>query len=231
MLLEVCTGGVEDSINAYKFGADRLEINSGLEVDGLTPSLAAMRQIVKSVQIPVIAMIRPRPGGFIYTDKEFETMLENARICMEEGCAGIATGILLEDGTLDVLRCRQLKEVIEEGELVLHRAFDQSTEYLQALILAESIGTTRILTSGRGNTAIEGSAVLKDLIEKSVNTEILPGVGVRPENVQKLVAETGCNQVHTAVSTSIESSKIFGQHSVVDVDKLKAMRKALDAIS
>lgn len=231
MLLEVCTGGVEDSINAFKYGADRLEINSGLEVDGLTPSLAAIRQIVASIEIPVIAMIRPRPGGFVYSDLEFETMLENARVCMEEGCAGIATGILLEDGTLDVLRCRQLREAIGSGEFVLHRAFDQSPDYLKALVLAESIGTTRILTSGRGENAIEGSAVLKDLIDKAVRTEILPGVGVRPGNVQELVNKTSCTQVHTAVSSKIETSKVFGHHAVVDVDKLKAMRKAIDAIS
>lgn len=231
MILEVCTGGVEDSINAYKHGADRLEINVGLELDGLTPSLASIRQIIAGVDIPVICMIRPRPGGFVYSESEFLCMIENAKICMEEGCAGIATGILLPDGSLDVERCAYLREQIGSGEFVLHRAFDQNPEYIQALISAESIATSRILTSGRGETAMSGRAVLKDLIDKSVKTEILPAVGIRANNVEDLVRDTGCTQVHAALSDKIASSEVFGSYSKLNIDRLKVMRKTLDAIA
>ncbi len=231
MLLEVCTGGVEDSLKAYQFGADRLEINSGLELDGLTPSIAAIRQIVAGVGIPVICMIRPRPGGFVYSDSEFTCMLENARICMEEGCAGIATGILLENGDLDAERCDYLRKHIGDGQFVLHRAFDQSPDYLQSLLVAEKIGTTRILTSGRGETALKGRAVLKDLIDKSVTTEILPAVGIGASNVGELIRDTACTQVHAALSDSIDSSEIFGPYSALNVERLKLMRKTLDDIA
>ena len=125
ILFEVCCGSAEDALAAYRGGADRVELNSDLFHGGLTPTLGALRTVKKHApNFPVMCMVRPREGGFCYTDTEFEVMLEDARVFVENGADGIVFGFLHEDGTLDIERCRAMMEVIGERESVFHRAID-----------------------------------------------------------------------------------------------------------
>lgn len=79
ILLEVCCGSADDVIQAHLGGADRVELNSSLFHGGLTPTLGALRVAKERTPLPIIAMVRPRQGGFCYTEAEFETALRDAR--------------------------------------------------------------------------------------------------------------------------------------------------------
>ena len=91
--LEVCCGSVDDSIEAQIGGAQRVELNSSMFFGGLTPSLGAIIEAKKRLNIPVIVMIRPRGGGFCYTDAEYESMLHDTRLALDYGADGIVFGI------------------------------------------------------------------------------------------------------------------------------------------
>ena len=78
--LEICCGSVDDVYEAKAAGADRVELNSGMFLGGLTPSLGAV-EAARKAGIPIMAMVRPREGGFCYTEREFEGMVHDVRAC------------------------------------------------------------------------------------------------------------------------------------------------------
>lgn len=223
VLLEICCESLADSIIASRIGADRIELNSGLRLGGLTPSIGLATRVCKHVDIPVIAMIRPRESGFCYSDEEFETMLEDARMLLSVQSSGIAFGILTPDGKLDMTRCSKLVAIAEEfnAETVLHRAFDFIHEWKQALDQCVDLGINRIMTSGGKSTAIEGTNRIREIIEYAADRiEVLPAAGINSHNVKQLVFETTCDQVHGSCSETILDPTIaFIDQSLVDIDR------------
>lgn len=49
-------------------------------------------------------MVRPREGGFCYTETEYAVMKEDARLLLENGADGLVFGFLHENGTVDAER-------------------------------------------------------------------------------------------------------------------------------
>ena len=92
--LEIAVSTPEEARLAEVYGADRLELSSGLEVGGLTPSFGLFREVRDRAQIPVYVLIRPRPGGFAYTGREFAVMRADAQMFLAEGADGIVFGAL-----------------------------------------------------------------------------------------------------------------------------------------
>jgi copper homeostasis protein len=209
VILEICCSSLEDALEAQAGGADRVELCSALELEGLTPSPAAITQAESRLRIPYVCMIRPRPGNFFYSNTEFKVMQEDARFALDHGAAGIVFGILNPDGTVDVPRCRTLAELAGKRETVFHRAFDLVPDPIRALDELIRIGITRVLTSGQCNTAAEGSGLIRSLIEHAGGRiEILPAGNIRPENVRDLLARTGCQQVHLAARKRCEDLSV-----------------------
>ena len=101
ILLEVCVASVEDAVAAFSGGADRLELNLGMELGGLTPSIGLLEEVKCAVKIPVVAMVRPRAGGFRYQPAELRLMLRDAELLLAAGADGIVSGALRDDGTLE----------------------------------------------------------------------------------------------------------------------------------
>lgn len=99
-MLEICCGDFSDVKTAYENGADRVELNSALYMGGLTPTLANLIYAKEKCNIPVVTMVRPRGGGFCYSDEEYDIMLMDAKILLEHGADGIAFGFLTEEKCL-----------------------------------------------------------------------------------------------------------------------------------
>ncbi len=196
LTIEVCCASVDDAVRAYRAGADRIELNAALFVGGLTPSLGMLIEARKRTDIPIICMLRPRAGGFAYSQLEFESMLTDLRALMNAGADGFAVGCLCPNGALDEECLAQLIEAAGEKELVFHRAFDaMPDDPIETLKSLKRLGFKRVLTSGRRATALEGIPLLKEMIKAQV-LEVLPAGGIRQQNVTKLVSETACDQVH-----------------------------------
>jgi copper homeostasis protein len=201
ILIEVAVSTVDDALTANRAGAHRLELSTALELGGLTPSLATLRAVKRSTPLPVIALIRPRPAGFTYSETDFHTILDDATLALEHGADGIAFGLLHSDRTIDAARTKQLLRLTTHRQSVFHRAFDLTPDPFAALETLIDLGVTRILTSGQQPAAPQGAALIAQLIDRAAGRiEILPASGIRPENAAALIAQTGATQLHGTFS-------------------------------
>ncbi len=198
---EACCGSAADAIAAWQGGAKRVELNSDLFHGGLTPTVGELRVVKRHVpELKVMCMVRPREGGFCYTDVEFETMLEDARILLDNGADGIVFGFLHEDATVDIERCKKMLEVIGDRESVFHRAIDVVPDVMEALEQLIELGITRVLTSGQKPTVPEGIMTIKAMIRRAAGRiQVLPGAGITPENAAWVREITGTNIMHAAM--------------------------------
>ncbi|MDB5304811.1 MAG: hypothetical protein JWM97_2360 [Phycisphaerales bacterium] len=200
VLLEICIASPEDAATAAGAGADRLELNAALELGGLTPSLGTLLETRSAVRVPIVAMARPRPGGFHYSAAEFKTICRDVDLLLENGADGIAFGILNDQGIIDTTRCRQLIERIgtDAGkQCVFHRAFDFTPDPFTAMEQLIDLGIRRVMTSGQQPTALQGAGLIADLTRRSAGRiEILPASGIRPANAGEIISLTRCTQLH-----------------------------------
>jgi copper homeostasis protein len=211
-LLEICCGGIDDAIQAERGGADRVELCSALFLGGLTASWGTIQEAKQRLKIPVMVMVRPRSGGFCYSEAEMKSMERDAE---ESGGDGIVFGILLENGKVDVARCKRLMRRIGERQSVFHRAFDVTPDPFRALEQLIDLGVRRMLTSGQKNSAPEGADLIRRLVDKSDGRiEILPGGGIQAHQVKSIVEETGCTQVHMTAWQTFTDHSTHAQQSV-----------------
>ena len=199
--LEVCCGSAEDVIEAYKAGADRVELNSNLFHGGLTPTLGSLLVAKSEADFPIMTMIRPREGGFCYTETEFRVAVADAKLMVNNGSDGLVFGFLRENGTVDMERSRIIAEIAQEKGLqtVFHRAVDVVPDWKEALDMLIELKITRVLTSGQCYDVSYAVPVVKAMIEYAAGRiEILPGAGLTNANVRRFVEESGCTQVHMA---------------------------------
>ncbi len=199
--LEICTASVEDCVAAEQGGADRIELNCALMLGGLTPSAGTILEARAAVTIPLIVMIRPRPGGFCYSAQEFKVMQRDAESALAAGADGIAFGILTALGEIDADRCRQLASQAAGRQLVFHRAFDVTPQPIPALDQLIELGITRVMTSGQEASAYNGALKIAGYIQHAAGRiEILPAGGINRFTVSDVVRRAGCDQIHASLS-------------------------------
>lgn len=201
VLLEVCCGSADDVIQAHKAGAHRVELNSNLFHGGLTPTIGELLVAKRETGMKIMTMVRPREGGFCYTDTEFATAVEDARQLLANGADGLVFGFLHQDGTLDFERTRILAELAQAAgkETVFHRAIDVVPDWRAALDTLMDLGITRVLTSGQEPDVSLGTQTVREMIDYAAGRiQILPGAGITARNMDRVIAETGCDQIHLA---------------------------------
>jgi copper homeostasis protein len=198
-IVEVCCGSADDVIESKKAGADRVELNSNLFLGGLTPTVGELIVAKESTGMQIMTMVRPREGGFCYTEAEFKTALVDAEMLLKNGSDGVVFGFLNSDGTIDIERCRKIMNIIGEKESVFHRAIDVVHNWKEAIDILCDLGVTRILTSGQSPSVFDGAQTVADMIKYARGRiQILPGAGIKQSNVKEIVARTGCTQVHVS---------------------------------
>lgn len=206
-LLEVCIASLGDALSAVEAGAGRVELNSALELGGLTPSAGLLREVVEALSVSpatVIAMIRPRPGGFCYGKSDLRVMKRDVAMALRLGADGVALGVLTGTGEVDAERNAELiRPVLAQGkQAVFHRAFDLTPAPMDALETLVELGFHRVLTSGQAASALEGVGTIGALVRRAAGRiEILPGGGVRPSNVAQLMSFGGSAQLHGSMRT------------------------------
>ena len=210
-LLEICCGSAGDAIEAAQGGADRVELCSALFLGGLTPSLGSLLEAKQRTTIPVMAMNRPRAGGFCYSATELAVMERDTEMLLDHGADGIVFGIINADGTIDAARSHALRGRIGSRQAIFHRAFDVTPDPFRALDTLIDLGCTRVLTSGQKSGAPEGSELIKRLIEHAGGRiEVLPGAGIDLQNVGQLHADTGCTQIHMTAFAERRDTSTLG---------------------
>lgn len=195
--IEVVCDSVADAIAAQAAGAGRIELGCAPTLGGLTPSTGMLEAVMAVARIPVVALVRPCPGGFAYDADTVSAMVSDIRSMVRAGVAGVVVGALDPHGALDRDACRRFREAAQGVEIVLHRAFDRVADRDRALDLAIELGYERILTSGGAPTALEGAGEIARLRERAAGRiEFLPAGGIRAGSVHAVAEATGCRWVH-----------------------------------
>lgn len=197
VLVEVCCGSAEDAIQAARGGAPRAELCSNLFQGGLTPTLGSFETVREACDIRLMVMLRPREGGFLYTDSEYRSLLNDARHFIKAGADGLVCGFLHEDGSIDLERTREIVEMAEGLPVTFHRAFDVTPDWRQAIDQLAEIGVKRILTSGQQPNVLLALDEIREMIDYAGDRIIImPGAGITPETAAKVAELTGCREMH-----------------------------------
>jgi copper homeostasis protein len=198
-VLEICVDSVDSAMAAEAGGADRVELCSALSEGGLTPSLGLLRAVRAKLTIGVHVMVRPRGGNFLYSASEFDVMRKDIEVAAEAGASGVVFGMLNTAGEIDLERTRLLVELARPMEVTFHRAIDLVADPLAALEAIVQSGADRVLTSGGEANALLGHAQIRQLVRAARGRiRIMACGGVRAENLEQLLDQTGAREWHTA---------------------------------
>jgi copper homeostasis protein len=203
LFFELCAESVEAACAAESGGADRIELCSRLSEGGTTPTAELMTASVRAVSIPVCVLIRPRAGDFVFTSKEFDLMHRQIDEARAAGASGVALGVLLADGRVDVKRTRDLVEYARPFETTFHRAFDESSDLSIALEQVVETGAAGLLTSGGASEVLLGADRIGRLQEQADGRiHIIAGGGLRLASLVEVVRRSGAFSLHGSLTNS-----------------------------
>ena len=178
-ILEACVDSVESATAAVRGGATRLELCANLIIGGTTPTPALLEGVRQAVDLPVRALIRPRFGDFLYTQREYEIMRRDIALLAGRGADAFVFGALRPDGSLHREQMAGLMEAAGGRPVTLHRAFDVCRDPVATLDQAMELGVGTILTSGQAENAWAGRELIGQLLERAGGrADILIGGGV-----------------------------------------------------
>ena len=197
IVFELCAENIESCLVAREGGANRIELCSALSEGGLTPSHGLIREAVNRSGLPVHVLLRPRCGDFVYSQSEFDVMVEDLQHARALGAAGVVLGILRSDNTVDVERTRDLVSLAGPIEVTFNRAFDHTASLELALEDLVAVGCKRILTSGGEQDVVGGQEALARLVKQAAGRiDIAVGGGLTLKNASAVSQSTGAQHFH-----------------------------------
>ena len=208
--IEICVEGVDGLVAAQNAGADRVELCASLLEGGITPSMGEGREALRVATIPFHVIVRPRGGDFLYSELEFNAMIEDVKALREMGVAGVVIGCLPADGRIGEARTTALVEAARPMKVTCHRAFDMTADYREAIEALIRSGVDRVLTSGQRDTAVEGADILKDTIAIADGRIVVMACGALDQaNIAQVRQATGVDEMHFAALRTIKSGMDF----------------------
>jgi copper homeostasis protein len=237
-MLEICVDDAAGVDAAVAGGADRIELCSALELGGLTPSVAFLDYALRT-GCPIHMMVRPRGGGFVYDQSDVALMIDEIGAAVVRGVAGVVVGALRSDGGLDRDALARFRDAAQDAAIVLHRAIDLVPDPVGAVRVTAALGYDKVLSSGGAPTAIDGVATLAAMVAAAgERLSIIAGSGVRPDNIARIIAETGVREVHgsaSAVGATPDAATLrfgfaTGPRRVTDQAIVRRMRAAITSM-
>jgi copper homeostasis protein len=238
-IIEIATADFITTRSAVEGGADRIELCAALTDGGTTPSAGMIKKCREAFDVELFPIIRPRGGDFLYSDEEYEIMLSDIKIARDLGCQGVVIGMLDAVGRIDVRRTSIMVELAYPMEVSFHRAFDRCLDPHLAMEQLIEIGCQRILTSGQQPGAPEGAELIAQLVrDANDRIIIMPGSGVRKENIKMLAQRTGAVEFHSSlrgrqrskmefIHPAFQNSEESYSNPFIDAEDVKALRKSL----
>ena len=236
--LEIAVFSVEAALAAIDAGADRIEFCENPKEGGTTPSFGSLSTLISLTTKPVFPIIRPRGGDFLYTNNEFNAMRSDVLMARKLDYPGIVIGLLNADGSIDTERTKRLVDLASPMEVTFHRAFDRCKDPFKALEDIISTGCKRILTSGQVPNAADAIPLLKKLVEQAGDRIIImPGSGVRSNNIKEIMQATGAKEMHSSARKMLPTQMLYFKATMqeellstgVDKDEIKKMLEQLQA--
>jgi len=209
-IIEIATSDLATTQAAVEGGADRIELCANLAEGGTTPSYGTIKKCREAFTVELYPIIRPRGGDFLYSSAEITIMRDDVKLCKQLGCDGIVIGSLDAEGNIDKKNISMLVELAYPMGVTFHRAFDRCRDPFQAMEELIQLGCERILTSGQKPSVTEGVDLVAQLNDKADGRMIImPGSGVRKENIKMLTEKTGCTEFHSSLRAKQKSGMQF----------------------
>ncbi|MGI9542804.1 MAG: copper homeostasis protein CutC [Cyclobacteriaceae bacterium] len=197
-IIEACVESIQEAITAQKNGAHQIELCRALHLDGLTPELSTITEVISELDIPVKVMVRPKPGDFVYNQEEVKQMRDAILAIKELPIAGIVLGALTNESLLDIPLIKTLVSIATPINVTIHKAIDQSKDPLSDLKRLNNMkGIEAVLTSGKASTALEGKHLLKKMIHHAPEEiEVIVAGKITRENLSLVHTEIGATAYH-----------------------------------
>ena len=217
--LEIAVETLDHAVAAQQGSADSIEISRDLHLDGLTPDFDLVRRVRDTVQLAIHVIIRPHNRDFVYSEREVEQILDDARKLAQIGINGIVFGALTAENRLDLVLIERVALTAAPLPLTVHRALDFSVEPEQAL--ARLIGIApRVLTAGPASTAWEARAILANWVSRfGDHLEFVVAGSLRLEQLAEMRSLVQAPAYHFGSAARSGAS--------VDVAKVRALGAAL----
>jgi len=215
-IIEICANSAQSCLEAERGGATRVELCAAIPEGGTTPSYGEIKtaqELTSSVDINII--VRPRGGDFLYTEAEVRAMLHDIEMAKQLQVHGVVVGCLTPEGDIDVPLLKQLVEAAKPLSVTFHRAFDVCRDPFAALEQIIAAGCDRILTSGQEADAVKGIPLIAELVKCAAGRIIImPGCGVRENNIAQIERETGATEFHTSARSVVHSRMVYRKENV-----------------
>lgn len=187
---------------AATVGAERIELCCGLELGGLTASAALIAAAVATRDAggpAVHVLVRPRPGGFDFSDEESELIVADSIAAVGQGVDGVVIGGSRE-GVLDLELIARVVDAVGEASVTVHRVVDSLGDPVAAVTALLDSGVRRVLTSGGADRAPDGVATIARMVAAADGRlEIMAGGGVSVASVPALI-DAGVDAIHASAS-------------------------------
>ena len=238
IFLEICVDDAAGLDAARAGGADRIELCAALALGGLTPS-AGLMALAARTGLPVMAMIRPLAGDFVWSPDDCAAMLAEIAAARAAGLAGVVIGASLPDGQLDAEVLAEQVAAAKGMDITLHRAIDLTPDPEQAMRLVAGLGIRRVLSSGGARTAHLGMARLQAMARAAPDVRVMPGGGISAANVADFADALPLRDIHASASAVLPEPALtqvaaFGFQPPgargTDAGLVRALRDRLDQI-
>lgn len=227
ILLEVIATNVDDVLQAEAGGADRIELVTGLQEGGMTPSIGLVREALAQTSLPVHVMVRPHSLSYSYDSSDIRAMVYDVKEIRRLGAAGIVVGALTPDGRIDKQKLLPVLEAAEGMNITFHRAFDETRNLEEALEDVIALpGVNRLLTSGGQASVLNAVSKITELKQRLASTSVvlLAGSGLTVQGIDRFVEETGVREIH--FGTGVRS--LMNGISRVDPAKIQRIKETLN---
>lgn len=196
---ERCCTSTGDCLEAVSHGASRIELCERLDIGGVTPSLSLVKEVLDICPLPVNVLVRPRGGDFVYSEEEIAIMERDIMTLKDMGVNAVVIGALRPEGEIDIPAMQRLIAAARPLPVTFHRAFDCCAEPLEAFGQIIDLGCERLLTSGHAEDAVQGAALLAELVRRAEGRiVVMAGKGVRRDNLDYLRRVTAASEYHSS---------------------------------
>lgn len=220
-MLEIACFDKESVFVAEKFGADRIEFCTDRENGGLTPNIDDFVELKSKIKIPIFVMIRPKAGGFVYSDDDFELMKHQINDFRNLKADGFVFGILNKENKIDLEKNIELIKLAKDLPCTFHRAFDRLDNLEESLEQLIICGFKTVLTSGQKPNVDEGKDNIKRLIKlANGRIDILVGGGLRSNNLLEIKKHTEAKNFHSSALVNLDQIT-----NGLEVSKLKELNQ------
>lgn len=196
MKVELCAASTEAIVLAAQYKFDRIELCQNLEQGGMTPSPGFIEYAL-ACGVETHVLVRPRPGGFRYSERDLEIILRDIRECKAIGAHGVVVGAIDETGWINQKALEQMLLQADGMTVTFHRAFDDLVSIERGLDQLIDLGVNRVLSSGLASNVELGINNLKAMVEYADGRiEIMAGGGVNVANIARIEREAQPDAIH-----------------------------------